>query len=61
MAQAVSRRSLAAEARVCARNIPYGICGGQSDIGTEFYTRSSGFACLYNSTVFLYSHISSGG
>jgi hypothetical protein len=33
MAQAVSRRPLTSENRVCFRVIPWRICGGQSGIG----------------------------
>jgi hypothetical protein len=36
MAQAVSRRSLTVEARVCVFVIPCGISGGKSDIWTGF-------------------------
>jgi hypothetical protein len=36
MAQAVSRRSLTAEARVRSRVSPFGICGGQSGTGAGF-------------------------
>jgi hypothetical protein len=39
MSQAVSRRPLTTEARVCARVSPCGICGGQS--GTEAGNSSS--------------------
>jgi hypothetical protein len=43
MAQAVSHRSLAAEARVCARVSTCGIHGGQSVTGTGFSLSSSVF------------------
>jgi hypothetical protein len=36
MAKAVSHRPLTAEARVCTRVSPCGVCGGQSDTGTGF-------------------------
>jgi hypothetical protein len=45
MAQAVSRRSLTAEARVRARVNPLGICGAQTGTGTGFSLSSSGFPC----------------
>jgi hypothetical protein len=43
VAQAVSRRPLAAEALVRARVSPRGICGGQSGTGTGFSPSSSAF------------------
>jgi hypothetical protein len=52
MAQAVSRRALAAEARVS----PCGICGGQSDTGAGFPPSSSGVSCQYHSTMALHIH-----
>jgi hypothetical protein len=36
VAQAVSRRPLAAEARLQFQAIEYGICGGQNSAGTDF-------------------------
>jgi hypothetical protein len=39
MAQAVSRRSVTAEARVRSRVSPCEICGGQSGTGTGFFPR----------------------
>jgi hypothetical protein len=53
MAQAVSRRSLTAEARVRTRVNPCGICGGQNGTGTGFSPSSSVFLCQYHSTVVL--------
>jgi hypothetical protein len=41
MAQAASRRPLAAEAGVQSHLIPCGICGGQSDSATGFSPNSS--------------------
>jgi hypothetical protein len=43
MVQAVSRRSLTAEARVQSRVSPCGICGGQSGTGTGFSPEYFGF------------------
>jgi hypothetical protein len=57
MDQVVSRRLLTAEARVRFRVNPCGICGGQSGTGTGFSPSSSGFPCLYHSTVALQTHI----
>jgi hypothetical protein len=57
MAQVVSRRPLTAEARVRALVNPCGICGGESGTGTGFPPSSSVFACLYNSTGALETHI----
>jgi hypothetical protein len=47
MAQAVSRRSLSADARV--RVGPFGICGGQSGTGTGFSPNTSVFPCKFHS------------
>jgi hypothetical protein len=43
MAQAVTRRSVALEGRVRSQFIPCEICGGQSDIGTDFFSSVSIF------------------
>jgi hypothetical protein len=57
MAQTVSRRPLFAEARIRARVISRGICGGRSGTGTGFSPSSSAFPCQYHSTVALQTHI----
>jgi hypothetical protein len=57
MAQVVSRRPIAAEARVRARVNPCEICGGQSGTGTNFSPSSSVFPSIYYSTVALQTHI----
>jgi hypothetical protein len=44
MAQAVSRQPLTAEEWVLTRVSPHGICGGQSDTGTDFSPHSSVFS-----------------
>jgi hypothetical protein len=61
MAQVVNRWPHTAEARVRARIIPCGICGGQSGTWTGFSTSSSVFPCLYHFIMPLHAHISSGG
>jgi hypothetical protein len=50
MAQAVSRRSLTAEARIRSRVNPGGICGGESGTGTGVSPSTSVFACQFHST-----------
>jgi hypothetical protein len=57
MAQVVSRRPLTAEAWVCARVNPCGICGGQSGTGTGFSPSSSVFPSIYHSAVAPQTHI----
>jgi hypothetical protein len=57
MAQVVSRRPLAAEARFRARVNPYGIYGGQSGTGKGFSPSSSVSPSIYHSTVALHTHI----
>jgi hypothetical protein len=59
-AQAVSRRPLAAEARVRAWVNPCGICGGKNCTGTGNSPSCSVFPCQCSFTVDLHSHISSG-
>jgi hypothetical protein len=61
MAQAVIRRTSAAEARVRARVIPCGICSGHGGSGTGFSSSSSVFICQDHFTVALHTRISSGG
>jgi hypothetical protein len=50
VAQAVSRRPLAAEARIRSRISPCGICGGQSGTGTGLSPSTSVFPCQFHST-----------
>jgi hypothetical protein len=50
MAQAVSRRSLTAEARIQSRVSPCGICGGQSGTETGFSRSTLVFPCQFHST-----------
>jgi hypothetical protein len=45
MAEAVSRRHLAAEVQVRTRVSPYGICNGQTGTGTGLSPSSSVFPC----------------
>jgi hypothetical protein len=51
IAQADSRWTLTADARVHAPVSPCGICDGQSGTGTGFSPSSSVFACQYHSTI----------
>jgi hypothetical protein len=60
MAQVVSRRTLNADARVCARVNPYGSGYGQSGTGTGFSLSSSAFPYPYHSTVAFQTHITWG-
>jgi hypothetical protein len=53
MAQAVSHRLLATEARVRARLSPRRICGGQSGTGTGRFPSYSVFSCQYYSVMAL--------
>jgi hypothetical protein len=55
-----SRRPLTAEARVRARFTPYGIGGGQNDIGKGFSPSSSVFLCQCHSIVTLHIQFSPG-
>jgi hypothetical protein len=50
MAQAVSRRSVTAEARVRSRVSPCAICGGQRGTGTGFFPSTSVLPCQFHST-----------
>jgi hypothetical protein len=50
MAQAVSGRSLTAEARVQFRVSPCGICGGPNGTGAGFSPSTSTFLCQFYST-----------
>jgi hypothetical protein len=50
MPQAVSRRTLTAEARVRSRISQCGVCGGQSGTGTGFSPSTSVFPCEFHST-----------
>jgi hypothetical protein len=61
MAQAVSRQPLTAEAHVCARDTPCGICDEQCETGTGFSSSSSVLLCQYHSTMVLHIHISPEG
>jgi hypothetical protein len=61
MAQAVSRRSLTAEARIRFLLRPYGICGAQNDTRIGVSLSSSALPCRYHSTVALHTHMSPGG
>jgi hypothetical protein len=45
------------EALVRVRFNPFGICGGQSGIGTGLSNSSSVFLCQYHSSVALQTHI----
>jgi hypothetical protein len=49
-AQAVSRWSITAEARVCDWGSPSGICGGHIGTGTGFFPEFFSFARRYHST-----------
>jgi hypothetical protein len=60
IAQAVSRRPLASEARVCSRVSPCGTCDEQSGTSTGFSPSSSVFLRQYHSTVTPHTYISPG-
>jgi hypothetical protein len=60
IAQAVSRWLLTVEAWVSRPCHPYGICGGQSGIGTDFSPSLSVFRGLYHSNAGPYSRMDKG-
>jgi hypothetical protein len=58
IAQAVSR--WLPTARIRARVLPSGICGGQSGAGAGFFSEYFGFLCQSSFHQFLHHHIHSG-
>jgi len=69
MYQTVSHQSLATDSTVQAQACLYGICGGQSGIGTGFYSNTLVLPCqnyskkcstlIFHSSLTLYTHINS--
>jgi hypothetical protein len=60
MAHVVSLWQITAEAQVCVRVSPCGICGGQSVALGQVFLSSLVFHYQYHSTMALCSHISGG-
>jgi hypothetical protein len=60
MAQAVSRRPLAAQTRVPFWVSLCEMCSGQSETGRGFFPSSSVFSCHFPPTVALHTHIPPG-